>query len=64
MDAIKIYKRCDVCWGLGTIEKVISEPNTPLQTETVECPQCHGRKMIYWGIGYEKSFAEVPEEPS
>ena len=65
MDGFSIYKKCDVCWGKGTImvahPEITDPPHPPIE---IECPQCSGKKFILWGYGYEKSFDEIPVEPS
>ena len=64
-DGWKIYRLCDVCWGKGKI--MVANPeitDPPLPPVEIECPQCHGDTIILWGYGYEKSFDELPPEPS
>jgi len=48
-DKYKIYHLCDVCWGRGVIDKMVSPPNEPPVTVEIECPQCVGQKLIYRG---------------
>lgn len=48
-DGYKLYRLCDVCWGRGVIDRITSAPNEPPTTEEIECPQCLGEKIIFWG---------------
>ena len=63
MDGFTIWQICPSC--NGTKKKFIPVTDGQIsQLVEVDCTDCNEKGLKLWGYAYEKSFDEIPGEPT
>ena len=63
MDGFTIWRICPSCNGTK-IKKIPIQDGEGYQFQEIPCTECNEKGLRFFGYGYEKSFDELPPEPS